>query len=350
LKSRPIVILTALDLEYDAVREKLTKLKPYRSRAGTHYEVGQLRDGGGEVVLGLAGKGNHSSAVLTERAIGDFDPAGVMFTGIAGALWPDIALGEVVVATHVYGYHGGTSENDGMKARPRVWEAPHEWLQIAHQVARSLTGVVPVGEGAPLGVRFGPVAAGEVVQDSNTSAQASWIRDIYNDALAIEMEAAGVSQAAQLNGSLPAMIVRGISDHADGTKTMTDRVNWRAIAAANAATFATALASELATLQSSGRIAEPTRRERTMTEVRNVSRGNSGVQIQAGQIHGNVSIGAGPEPQPKSEPESQPENQPKPPVATRSALTFGKLRGLITEVTELAARMVVVVTGLRVLS
>ena len=42
-----------------------------------------------------------------------------------------------------------------------------------------------------------------------------WLREHYNDAVAVEMEAAGVAQAGHLNDGLPAIMVRGISDYAD---------------------------------------------------------------------------------------------------------------------------------------
>ncbi|MEK8106632.1 5'-methylthioadenosine/S-adenosylhomocysteine nucleosidase [Micromonospora sp. M12] len=166
--------------------------------------------------------------------------------GVAGGLWPNIRLGDVVVASKVYAYHGGTSENDGLKARPKAWEIPHEADQIAHHVARSgrwRDGLTT--EPHPATVHFGAIAAGEVVQDSAVSEQARWIRQHYNDALAIEMEAAGVAQAGHLNRALPVVVVRGISDHADGTKTSTDGHNWQPRAARHAAAFAAALAQEL---------------------------------------------------------------------------------------------------------
>jgi adenosylhomocysteine nucleosidase len=93
-------------------------------------------------------------------------------------------------------------------------------------------------------VRFGAIAAGEIVQNSRISAEAKWIRQHYNDALAIEMEAAGAAQAGHLNGA-PVAIIRGISDRADGTKNSADDRNWQPRAAANAAAFATRLAVEL---------------------------------------------------------------------------------------------------------
>jgi 8-oxo-dGTP diphosphatase len=248
------------------------------------------------VVLGLVGKGCHPAAVLAERAISVFSPSALMFVGIAGALWPDIELGDVVVATHVYAYHGGTSEDDGFKARPRAWETSHESDQAARHVYRNgaWTRHLPPGVAVP-DVRFGPIAAGEVVQNSRISAHARWVRQTYNDALAIEMEAAGVAQAAHLNRSLPTAVVRGISDRADGTKTRTDGKGYREAAVANAAAFAVALAGELA--QALGNRQETARRADgprggTMTgKVTNIARGNARVGVQAGTIYGNVTVG-----------------------------------------------------------
>src|SRR5687767_10944965 len=38
-----VVVVTALDLEYDAVRAHLTEASPHTDRRGTRYEIGRLR-------------------------------------------------------------------------------------------------------------------------------------------------------------------------------------------------------------------------------------------------------------------------------------------------------------------
>ncbi|GAA3473629.1 5'-methylthioadenosine/S-adenosylhomocysteine nucleosidase family protein [Nonomuraea roseola] len=299
MNKRPVVILTALDLEYAAVRKHLAGLRTHHHRAGTLFEVGHLADGECQMALGLVGKGNHPAAVLAERAISEFDPLALLFVGVAGALWPQVGLGDVVVATHVYAYHGGTSEDNGFKARPRVWEISHEAAQVAHHLERSGTWTRRLPDRMDIpAVRFGPIAAGEVVQDSAISIHAQWVRQTYNDALAIEMEAAGVAQAAHFNRSLPMIVVRGVSDRADGTKATTDGANWQPRAVANAAAFATSLAAELAQRPhhkwrtASLRKAE----DKRMTEsVRNIARDHARVGVQAGAIYGNVSLGQPPE-------------------------------------------------------
>ncbi|WP_016907763.1 5'-methylthioadenosine/S-adenosylhomocysteine nucleosidase [Streptomyces xiaopingdaonensis] len=284
-----VVILTALNLEYQTVRQKLASPQTHRHERGTRFEVGTVQGTSCRVALGLTSKGNHSAAVIAERAIQEFSPVAVLFVGVAGALWDSIRLGDVVMASHVYAYHGGTSEDDGLKARPRVWEAPHGISQLASHLARmnDWADSASSQEDAPQ-VRFGAVAAGEVVQNSKVSAEAKWIRQHYNDALAIEMEAAGVAQAGHLNGA-PVAIIRGISDRADGTKNSTDDRNWQPQAAANAAAFAIRLVVELAAEQEEAAVRRDDRAPSADRPDRHVSNTahNSTVGIMAGSVTGS---------------------------------------------------------------
>lgn len=288
-----LVVLTALDLEYESIRGKLTDLRVQSHRAGTRFEVGRLAGHGCLMALALVGKGNHASAVLAERAISEFDPAALLFVGVAGALRPSVALGDIVVATHVYAYHGGTSQDDGLMARPRVWEVSHRAQQIARHVKRAgeWRRHLPPDADHP-NVVFGPIAAGEILQDSTISAEARWIREHYNDACAIEMEAAGVAQAAHLNDSLPVVVVRGISDRADGGKITADGVGWQPRAAANAAAFATTLAAALAEELGNDRPSAPGSRETGHDGGRgiNIATGNARVGVQAQNIYGGIRL------------------------------------------------------------
>ncbi|MUL41951.1 5'-methylthioadenosine/S-adenosylhomocysteine nucleosidase [Streptomonospora sp. PA3] len=297
-----VVMLTALNLEYEAVRQKLVDPGIHRHERGTRFEVGALPRARCRVALGLTGKGNHSAAVLAERAMHEFSPKLMMFVGVAGALRESAQLGDVVMATHIYAYHGGTSEDDGLKARPRVWEVAHEISQIASHLGRTgdWADRIPPGDRAPQ-LHFGAIAAGEVVQNSQISYQAEWIRNIYNDALAIEMEAAGVAQAGHLNGS-PVAVIRGISDRADGTKTTETDADWQPAAAANAAALAVRLAEELTSEweQAAMHDANSARGRGTAATGSVVNNNTAGqVGIQAGTVIGsNVSMSAQPTPEP----------------------------------------------------
>ncbi|CAL9300570.1 phosphorylase family protein [Streptomyces sp. SudanB182_2057] len=284
-----VVILTALNLEYQAVRRKLAGAQVHRHERGTLFEVGAVQGTSCRVALGLTNKGNHSAAVIAERAIQEFSPVAVLFVGVAGALWDTARLGDVVMATHVYAYHGGTSEDDGLKSRPRVWETAHGISQLGSHLARVNDWADDTtGHGRTPQVRFGAIAAGEIVQNSTISAEARWIRQHYNDALAIEMEAAGVAQAGHLSGA-PVAIIRGISDRADGTKNSAKDRNWQPRAAANAAAFAARLAVELVGEQEKTAMSEEDRTrsaDRPKDHVRNTAY-NSTVGIMAGSVDGS---------------------------------------------------------------
>lgn len=237
-----VVVLTALETEHAAVWDLIEEPAVHRHAAGTRFDVGRIRGGAGRIALAVVGAGNGPAAVLAERAISEFRPRAVLFTGIAGALHDDLELGSIVVATKVYGYHGGFEERAGFSARPQAWDADHELEQIARHVHRA--GAWRAGLAAVPKVCFRPIAAGEVVLNSRKTPLAQQLRLHFADAAAIEQESAGTAKAAQLNRA-PFLTVRGISDKADGRKYQTDSAGWQSIAARNAAAFTVAVAAEL---------------------------------------------------------------------------------------------------------
>ncbi len=233
-----VVVLTALDLEYAAVRPYLSAVSRWTHPFGTIFEIGLLADTDFPVALALAGEGDATVATITERAITAFRPAAVLLVGVAGALKDSLAIGDVVVPTRVYSYQGGKDDAEGFRSRPQAWEADHGLIQLARYVARSPEWTATV--------RFKPIAAGAVLVDGRESATAARIRQHYEDAVAVEMESAGLSQAAHLAARCPVLVVRGISDRADGTKAASDAGGSQQLAAANAAAFAVVLLRAMA--------------------------------------------------------------------------------------------------------
>ncbi|MEU7481192.1 5'-methylthioadenosine/S-adenosylhomocysteine nucleosidase [Lentzea sp. NPDC042327] len=271
-----IVMLTALEVEYAAVRAHLSGTALHHHASGTLFEVGTT-GGGQQVAIALTGMGNSSAATMTERAITEFDPDVVLFVGVAGGLRDWLRLGDVVVASRVYGYHGGRETEDEFLARPRAWDVPHHVEQIARSIARAKEW-----SANPPNVHFEPIAAGEVVLNSTESTLARQIHRNYNDAVAVEMESAGVANAAHLHMATPSVTVRGISDLVDD-KDLTDKQGWQPKAAANAAAFAVALA---------GALAQPRRHKgkaRPVGDTTNNFHNYSGVGQQIGINNGVVS-------------------------------------------------------------
>lgn len=242
------VVLTALELEYQAVRAHLTDLRTRHHPSGTLFEIGLVRGTSTRIAIAVTGEGNRAAAVLVERAVALFRPSFLLFVGIAGALHKDISLGDVVVATRVYGYHGGKEEAAEFLARPRAWETSHDLQQRARHLARTTWWIRPFPRDADVpsfAVHFRPIAAGEVLLDTRIGPLVELIRRHYNDAAAIEMESAGAADAAHLNGALPFLAVRGVSDRADGEKRANDAAGFQSLAAANAALFALAIVDDI---------------------------------------------------------------------------------------------------------
>lgn len=236
-----VVVLTALDLEYQAVRAHLTNVS-LDSDAGTVFRIGSLPRAGLRIALASTGDGNLGAAAIATRAITTYAPRALLFVGVAGALKDDIDLGDVVVAERIYAYHGGKEQDGRFLVRPRSFEASHELIQFAHDLARESPSGAPGPDGTArrFRVHFKPIAAGEAVLDSATGPILEHLRLHYNDTAAIEMESAGAMIAAHI-GFMPALVVRGISDRADGRKHAADSAGHQPEAAANASAFAMAV-------------------------------------------------------------------------------------------------------------
>ncbi|WP_131738718.1 5'-methylthioadenosine/S-adenosylhomocysteine nucleosidase family protein [Actinomadura roseirufa] len=245
-----VVILTALNAEYRAVRALLHDRVVERHATGTVFEVGRFREVGLRVVTAVAGEGTLNAAVVTERAVRHWRPEAVLYVGVAGGLKDDIGLGDVVVGTKIYAPHGGKEQRDAFLARPQAWEASHDLTQIARLVeyGRPWTDLLDEPPETVPAVHFKPIVAGDVVLNSRTSPLARQLHGTYNDAAAIEMESAGSAKAAQMNHGCRTLTVRGISDHADGEKTAADAAGSQPRAAAHAAAFALALVAEMAAI------------------------------------------------------------------------------------------------------
>ncbi|AZM46963.1 hypothetical protein DMB38_15140 [Streptomyces sp. WAC 06738] len=231
-------------MEYMAVSAHLSDLERINHPAGTIFECGRLPGTPWHVYLAETGEGNANAAVITERAINAFRPAVVLFTGVAGRMKHDIELGDVVVSTRLAAYHGGKQDGDQFKARPQTWETSHALQQIARYVNRDgiwHNQLPQLSSGRTPQVHLKPVLAGEVVLDSAQSDLRQYLEEHYNGSAAIEMEGAGAAGAAHLAGALPFLVIRGISDAADGSKQSSDADGWQEVGARHAAAFTIAM-------------------------------------------------------------------------------------------------------------
>lgn len=244
-----VIILTALRVEYMAVRAHLSNLQEDVHPQGTIYERGIFSSANGqwEVIIAEIGAGGLSAAMETERAITYFKPSHVFFVGVAGGL-KDVDLGDVVAATKVYGYESGKADVDFLP-RPEVGQSTYMMVQRARSEARKPDWLQRIIGSAPSpapNVLVAPIAAGEKVMASRQSSLAKFLRTNYGDAVAIEMESHGILQATHANDQVEALIIRGISDLIDNKKKV-DKQGWQGIAARTASAFAFEMLAKLAT-------------------------------------------------------------------------------------------------------
>jgi len=246
------VILTAIPIEYQAVRAHLSSLTEMIHPQGTVYETGTFECPGREpwlVTIVEIGAGNPGAAIETERAARFVNPDILMFVGVAGGI-KDVELCDVVVATKVYGYESGKSE-DSFRPRPSVGESSYSLVQRARAEARKDDWIkrAAVATSTSLSQKpraiVAPIAAGEKVVASRRSEVFKFLRQEYGDAVAVEMEGRGFLMAAHANSDIDALIVRGISDLLGG-KSRTDRAGFQERAAECASAFAFEILAKLA--------------------------------------------------------------------------------------------------------
>ncbi len=236
---RDALILTALPLEYAAVRERLTTMGERRAPSGARYVQGQLigHEISWTVRVFETSMGNSSAAAALARAARDFPPDLVVFSGVAGGLRGDEQHhGDVVAVNTVYNGAAGKSyvnENgdSSFKGRPAAVQAPEKLVQIARSIARS-----PEPLPSSFAVSVIDLVSTESVEADRTSAFAQRRRSSLDNARAVDMETFGLYEAARAL-DIPAISIRGLSD-LDGIKSSVADADWQPVAAANAAAVA----------------------------------------------------------------------------------------------------------------
>ena len=174
--------------------------------AGFDYWRGVLA--GHECVVARCGMGKVSAAAGVQRLIDEFAISRLVVCGLAGALQPGLDIGDVVVGERFVQY-----DLDASPIYPR-FEAPGLGIGAFHADAALIehAAVAAASIDAAPSVRRGLIVTGDqFVKDGRRD---ELLRD-FPDALCVEMEGGAIAQVCYLN-DLPFVIVRVISDRADG--------------------------------------------------------------------------------------------------------------------------------------
>ena len=270
------VILTALKEEHQAVEAHLepigqaTCLSEEIHRNGTVYTQGQFKahNGTWNVAIAQIDMGNASAGIEAIRALMQFKPRVILFVGVAGGI-KDVKVGDVVAASIVYGYECGKLIDDHTLPRPKLGEADYDLKQRAQAEARKDDWRDQIRSGsssdAAPSVYVKPIAAGEKVIASRKAEVYEYLREYYDDAIAVEMEGFGFLKATQQDKNVSAMVIRGISDLIDGKND--DSIESEQIRQEKAARHASAFAFTLLAKLDGEQVTERSEVYQTTTQV-----------------------------------------------------------------------------------
>ncbi len=175
LKKTFAVILTALPDEYNEVRKHLVNVKKESDIYGTIYERGVFSFKGQsmEIVIAQIGEGSEQAALEGERAIRYFNPSIILFVGVAGGVKNDVKLGDVVVASKVYGYESGKADKS-FEPRPQLMLPNANILNEVRSLTRNDDWLQYFGDQVPNpspNVFVKPIATGGKVVGSSVPLQ-----------------------------------------------------------------------------------------------------------------------------------------------------------------------------------
>jgi adenosylhomocysteine nucleosidase len=220
----------------------------------THIQGIVLSSGqidGVSVVTARSGAGKVNAAIAATLLIDHFSPSAVIFTGTAGAVDPELNPGDVVIATAI-GYHdfgdittngfvrSATFNTSSGQADPAFFPADPGLLAAARRAAAAIKLSSPAETTTAVHIREGLIVTGDSFV-ANPGSREDLRRQL--NASAVEMEGAAVAQVCARSG-VPFIVIRSITDHADGTAAGSYR-QFLPLASRNAADLALATIQEI---------------------------------------------------------------------------------------------------------
>ncbi len=204
--SKVLGVIGAMEEEVEILKEKM-EIKETVNTAGMEFYRGTLE--GKEIVLVRSGVGKVNSAACTQILVDKFNVSGLINSGVAGTLDPELNQGDIVISTEAVQHDFDTSAvGDPVGEISRLgitfFEADRDMIETAKKAAENVTGITIKEGRIASGDQF--VAGGEIAERISSN---------FGNVSAVEMEGASMAQVAYLN-NVPYVILRSISDKADG--------------------------------------------------------------------------------------------------------------------------------------
>lgn len=207
---KTIGIIGAMEVEVAILKEKMEDVRIIKKASMDFYE-GILA--GKKVVVVRSGIGKVNAGICAQILADVFSVDAIINTGIAGSLNKNINIGDIVLSTDVVQHDmdaTGFGYRKGQIPQMPVFffNADDNLRRLAAEVCKEVHPDIQVFKGR--------IASGD---------QFVCDQDVKNrivsefSAYATEMEGAAIGQAAYLN-EIPFLVVRAISDKADGSAQM----------------------------------------------------------------------------------------------------------------------------------
>jgi adenosylhomocysteine nucleosidase len=201
-----IGIIGAMQEEIELLLEQMDN-KQTEIHAGISYHRGVFR--GKKVVLTRSGVGKVNAAVCTQILIDKFGADAVLFTGVAGAVDPDLNIGDIVISSSslqhdidvtALGFPRGTIPYQDISE----YNADEKLVALAEEAGRALYP--------------GRCKVGKILSGDQFIADREVVKTLHEqfEGACTEMEGASVAQVCFMNG-IPHVIIRSMSDKADGS-------------------------------------------------------------------------------------------------------------------------------------
>jgi adenosylhomocysteine nucleosidase len=179
---------------------------------GREFHIGEVH--GAQAVAVVAGIGKTAVATATTLLVSRYEVDCVLVTGVAGRVSHELALGDVVVASHLV-HH----DLDASPIFPRYHVPTLGIDRLATDGALSDRAFAAASAfAAEEGLGGARVVRGLVLSGDQfmKPAQLEGLRRRFPDGLAVEMEGAAVAQVC-IEAGVPYAVVRSISDDGDAT-------------------------------------------------------------------------------------------------------------------------------------
>src|SRR4051812_23319421 len=239
-------ILGAFPPEVEVIRSQIKDRKDLIIQ-NIRFSTGKLNSR--NVVLAQTGIGKVNAASTTSLILDHFNPAEVIFSGIAGGINSALHPGDLVVGTQVAYHDYGTLTPDSMLIRrtrnpftmqdnPDYFPCDTNLIRLATTAANNVT-LHKIWTGtdniAPQVIK-GTIVTGDVFVASNKATD--YLRTRFN-ADATEMEGAAVGQICWQQ-RIPFIVIRSLSDNANSNASA-DVLTFYQIAAHNSAVLVVAI-------------------------------------------------------------------------------------------------------------